>query len=114
MFCCDARTCSVLQAEDGIRDYKVTGVQPCALPIYRRWLMDQFFIEKALCGAKGFGHMFSTTSDSFRCVSPRAAICTFGWLLAKSAFMAAFLPQGLQSPSGRLKLRATNASRSFS
>src|SRR5215467_2722824 len=22
------------QAEDGIRDYKVTGVQPCALPIF--------------------------------------------------------------------------------
>src|SRR5256885_11925190 len=27
------------QAEDGIRDYKVTGVQTCALPI---WLMDGF------------------------------------------------------------------------
>src|SRR5256885_12209814 len=26
------------QAEDGIRDYKVTGVQTCALPIWpRRW-----------------------------------------------------------------------------
>src|SRR5256885_3202087 len=25
------------QAEDGIRDYKVTGVQTCALPIYRSW-----------------------------------------------------------------------------
>src|SRR5688500_19525085 len=24
------------QAEDGIRDYKVTGVQTCALPIYDR------------------------------------------------------------------------------
>src|ERR1022692_5206909 len=24
------------QAEDGIRDYKVTGVQTCALPIYSR------------------------------------------------------------------------------
>src|ERR1022692_1603868 len=24
------------QAEDGIRDYKVTGVQTCALPIYTR------------------------------------------------------------------------------
>src|SRR5688500_20372740 len=24
------------QAEDGIRDYKVTGVQTCALPIWRR------------------------------------------------------------------------------
>src|SRR5256885_16349952 len=28
------------QAEDGIRDYKVTGVQTCALPIYPpRWLL---------------------------------------------------------------------------
>src|SRR5256885_10748331 len=26
------------QAEGGIRDYKVTGVQTCALPILRRWL----------------------------------------------------------------------------
>src|SRR5688500_19858876 len=25
----------VFQAEDGIRDYKVTGVQTCALPIFR-------------------------------------------------------------------------------
>src|SRR5256885_4389989 len=27
------------QAEDGIRDYKVTGVQTCALPISTRWGM---------------------------------------------------------------------------
>src|SRR2546426_1960560 len=26
------------QAEDGIRDYKVTGVQTCALPIFQRML----------------------------------------------------------------------------
>src|SRR5690606_40435900 len=26
-----------LQAEDGIRDFHVTGVQTCALPIYRGW-----------------------------------------------------------------------------
>src|SRR5256885_2323966 len=25
------------QAEDGIRDYKVTGVQTCALPIFSQW-----------------------------------------------------------------------------
>src|SRR5256885_6812196 len=33
------RSCVVVfffQAEDGIRDYKVTGVQTCALPILRR------------------------------------------------------------------------------
>src|SRR5688500_359914 len=30
------------QAEDGIRDYKVTGVQTCALPIYDRIALDDF------------------------------------------------------------------------
>src|SRR2546426_7939154 len=28
--------CFFFQAEDGIRDYKVTGVQTCALPIWNR------------------------------------------------------------------------------
>src|SRR5256885_11917412 len=28
--------CFFFQAEDGIRDYKVTGVQTCALPIYNQ------------------------------------------------------------------------------
>src|SRR5256885_5796056 len=28
------------QAEDGIRDYKVTGVQTCALPIFTRLLFQ--------------------------------------------------------------------------
>src|ERR1039457_2411919 len=36
------------QAEDGIRDYKVPGVQTCALPIYSGWLIRRFF--KAKCG----------------------------------------------------------------
>src|SRR5205807_2784419 len=30
----DYETFFFFQAEDGIRDYKVTGVQTCALPIY--------------------------------------------------------------------------------
>src|SRR5256885_8792432 len=32
--CCRRTGCFFFQAEDGIRDYKVTGVQTCALPIY--------------------------------------------------------------------------------
>src|SRR5256885_5318436 len=44
------------QAEDGIRDYKVTGVQTCALPIYheidhrerRRWPGRSFVDERGL------------------------------------------------------------------
>src|SRR5256885_9616960 len=31
---CLLELCFFFQAEDGIRDYKVTGVQTCALPIY--------------------------------------------------------------------------------
>src|SRR6266446_4730517 len=41
------------QAEDGIRDYKVTGVQTCALPIWRRGvrgLPAPVPIERADCG----------------------------------------------------------------
>src|SRR5205807_5371126 len=33
------RICFFFQAEDGIRDYKVTGVQTCALPI---WLPSKY------------------------------------------------------------------------
>src|SRR2546422_6415637 len=41
MFMCYASICCLyfvffFQAEDGIRDVAVTGVQTCALPIYRR------------------------------------------------------------------------------
>ena len=34
-----------LQAEDGIRDYKVTGVQTCALPIYSTKLATTAYVD---------------------------------------------------------------------
>src|SRR5256885_9973072 len=43
------------QAEDGIRDYKVTGVQTCALPIFQRFLQapvdDRMLLRQV--GAEG-------------------------------------------------------------
>src|SRR5256885_7696551 len=33
------------QAEDGIRDYKVTGVQTCALPIWYRFAFEFVFLR---------------------------------------------------------------------
>src|SRR5256885_5233441 len=45
--------CFFFQAEDGIRDYKVTGVQTCALPIYMAELTDgeeRIFYRCAECG----------------------------------------------------------------
>src|SRR5256885_11049795 len=41
------------QAEDGIRDYKVTGVQTCALPIFRPLVADPHQRPKALVGVRG-------------------------------------------------------------
>src|SRR5256885_7746391 len=40
------------QAEDGIRDYKVTGVQTCALPIYRALGRERVVIRRVWAGAK--------------------------------------------------------------
>src|ERR1039457_2472144 len=39
-----------LQAEDGIRDYKVTGVQTCALPISRLLLPSKKVTELCVTG----------------------------------------------------------------
>src|SRR5207237_2251714 len=50
------------QAEDGIRDSSVTGVQTCALPIY----------SKSLSNATGSGVTFSTTFGSSRAPFPSA------------------------------------------
>src|SRR5256885_12540337 len=38
--------CCFFQAEDGIRDYKVTGVQTCALPILAERLMQKAGIDR--------------------------------------------------------------------
>src|SRR6266850_6035064 len=46
------------QAEDGIRDYKVTGVQTCALPIFEGYLAANLMIE----GLKKAGRDFTTES----------------------------------------------------
>src|SRR5256885_11492640 len=40
------------QAEDGIRDYKVTGVQTCALPIFH----NSFAMEPQQRSRRGSGH----------------------------------------------------------
>src|SRR5215467_11554217 len=36
------------QAEDGIRDYKVTGVQTCALPISSTWAIGALNLHRRL------------------------------------------------------------------
>src|SRR5256885_13087445 len=59
------------QAEDGIRDYKVTGVQTCALPICQRPAVAS--IRSATCAANGSAQVnpgetaFSTCRE---CPSP--------------------------------------------
>src|SRR6266446_6247212 len=61
--------CFFFQAEDGIRDYKVTGVQTCALPIFqaasaadhnqpRPWMILESG-QKGLCG----GHVDGGIGD---------------------------------------------------
>src|SRR2546426_2638409 len=61
------------QAEDGIRDYKVTGVQTCALPIFRETPRARFLqmrtalpapgtIRKSPGCARGFAAFFAAAA----------------------------------------------------
>src|SRR5690606_21923002 len=53
---CPARccTCSFFQAEDGIRDFHVTGVQTCALPIYAVSVQLIFVRGGRVLGSKSY------------------------------------------------------------
>src|ERR1039457_5249058 len=50
LFCCFF----FFQAEDGIRDYKVTGVQTCALPICGSWALVSGLTFASYCSGNGF------------------------------------------------------------
>src|SRR5256885_3371765 len=59
------------QAEDGIRDYKVTGVQTCALPIWRARCVRR---DQAPCGASACSTprlIWSRSMDSNRALKDR-------------------------------------------
>src|SRR2546427_3306817 len=45
------------QAEDGIRDLTVTGVQTCALPIFRRWRMTDLQVIRPAGRVRRIGRM---------------------------------------------------------
>src|SRR5205807_5938761 len=71
------------QAEDGIRDYKVTGVQTCALPISSRPI-------KTFVGSDLTPKTFVATGNAvaaFACVhtTPRAVIICFALTAASFA-----------------------------
>src|SRR5256885_6860907 len=65
-------TCLVVfffQAEDGIRDYKVTGVQTCALPISQLRALLTPGAVAALVGQSGVGK-----SSLVQCLVPQAQV----------------------------------------
>src|SRR5688500_14115253 len=64
--------CFFFQAEDGIRDYKVTGVQTCALPIYRSGNRDDL-LGVRVCMPSQFGSagdLLESTVRSLARVTP--------------------------------------------
>src|SRR5207302_4920543 len=60
--CCVCLLCFFFQAEDGIRDFHVTGVQTCALPISPR---------ASIARARRRGPVTSTCDGGTRCRSRR-------------------------------------------
>src|SRR2546422_5055989 len=77
------------QAEDGIRDVAVTGVQTCALPIYLPTLLRP---QKAYSGGPAGGHprasLADFTNSAERTITHRLSLShsvTFGLRAARSA-----------------------------
>src|SRR5438874_10160732 len=54
------------QAEDGIRDLYVTGVQTCALPISLDQIVDQLVPRQLLVGGVGEAAPFGPIADRFQ------------------------------------------------
>src|SRR5688500_19683308 len=59
------------QAEDGIRVYKVTGVQTCALPIYDRHALRRLLEDQRLIGGDD-GRLVELEPDLSEPLHPRA------------------------------------------
>src|SRR3989454_6054808 len=80
------------QAEDGIRDYKVTGVQTCALPICVAVIFDE-----VQCGLGRTGTLFAyeqagVVPDILTLARPLAGGLRVGAVLVTSAVAAALKP----------------------
>src|SRR5256885_3684514 len=60
------------QAEDGIRDYKVTGVQTCALPISPRAAPPYWWRSRGVaCSSRSAADRWTGASCRARATSPR-------------------------------------------
>src|SRR5256885_12037678 len=68
--------CFFFQAEDGIRDYKVTGVQTCALPILAHFAMSACSISRNFSG--------EVTRGSAPCAARKSTISRVRRMLSTS------------------------------
>src|SRR5690554_7790200 len=68
------------QAEDGIRDADVTGVQTCALPIYHPWLAAKLLALLLYIGL-GTVAIKRGRSPAVRGAAALAAVMTFAYML---------------------------------
>src|ERR1022692_5035495 len=90
------------QAEDGIRDYKVTGVQTCALPISLLIFLPTFFWEYNHHFPVMF-HMKELNKTQLQYISPAGFLsdqllmnlpCAFIWLAG--LYFTAFSHKGIK------------------
>src|SRR5207244_6718399 len=66
LFCCCGFLFFFFQAEDGIRDDLVTGVQTCALPIFTSVGLQEIFIRRDQVAAVPDLHVFQQQQQAGR------------------------------------------------
>src|SRR5256885_9227503 len=89
------------QAEDGIRDYKVTGVQTCALPIYRvlarSWLMPLLREKMSPHSAAHIAEIFEKNGLPFAPIARPQDLLEDPHLNATGALAPITLPDGRET-----------------
>src|SRR5205807_6863196 len=85
------------QAEDGIRDYKVTGVQTCALPIYSNQKVEE--LQKQLDELRKQMSKLEAQLGELRSKATEAAAPTAAPPAAQEGTIQATLPPAQAAPS---------------
>src|SRR5205085_8193112 len=89
------------QAEDGIRDLTVTGVQTCALPICPR----QPFLGLAIAGAIGIAAADNCPRHSIAVPAIVGALALGAWFARRSLVVYALVAAGFFFQIGRASCR---------
>src|SRR5699024_11376583 len=98
------------QAEDGIRDRNVTGVQTCALPIFKvglTWQIMLTLVTPIVLGFMFLSEVINRIKEGYGGM-PTGYVNTYGWGLSIGIIVLAIVLSLLPWPKGVVETKGLN------